>query len=141
MRALANIFLWRVPFLGFVTAGATFLIGVLMMATVIAAPIGLGLVEYSKFLLAPFSRAMVDKTERGEMSNTFWQAYSAVIRILYFPVGLVLAISATIQAVTLCSTIIGIPLAIVVLKSVGTFFNPVNKRCVSNAEADDHKRK
>ena len=134
MRTLANI-LWHIPFLGFLTALWTYLFGVLLMVTVVAAPVGLGLMEFAKFLFAPFSRAMVDKADLGEQGNKVWQAYSTVVRIVYFPLGLVLAVCAAIQAVLLCVTIIGIPLAIVVFKSLGTYFNPVNKRCVSLAES------
>jgi len=60
MRTLGNI-LWHVPFLGFLTALVTFLFGGLLVIPVIGAPIGLGLIQFSKFLLAPFSFAMISK--------------------------------------------------------------------------------
>ena len=62
MRTLGNI-IWNIPFLGFVTAALVFLIGLLFVVTIIAAPIGLGLIQYSKFLLLPFSYDMVSKSE------------------------------------------------------------------------------
>jgi hypothetical protein len=37
------------PFMGFLTAAVTFLIGGLLVITVIGAPIGLGLIQLSKF--------------------------------------------------------------------------------------------
>ena len=55
MRTLANI-LWHFPFFGFLTAFYTFLIGIFFTITVIGAPIGLGLIQHSKFLLSPFSK-------------------------------------------------------------------------------------
>ena len=49
MKTLGNI-LWHVPFLGFLTALGTFLVGGLLVITVIGAPLGLGLIQLSKFL-------------------------------------------------------------------------------------------
>ena len=49
MKTIGNI-LWHFPFFGFVTAICTWLFGAILTATVIAAPIGLGLMEYGKLL-------------------------------------------------------------------------------------------
>ncbi len=62
MRTLGNI-LWHVPFLGFLSALATFLLGGLLVITIIGAPIGLGLIQLSEFLLTPFSKSMIDKED------------------------------------------------------------------------------
>lgn len=62
MRTLANI-LWHVPFMGFLNALGTFLIGGLFVITLVGAPIGLGLIQLSRFLLTPFSSAMVSKRD------------------------------------------------------------------------------
>ena len=64
MKALGNI-LWHFPFLGFFSALMAFLFGLLLTATVVGAPIGLGIIQFSKFLLAPFGRAMVRKKDLG----------------------------------------------------------------------------
>jgi uncharacterized membrane protein YccF (DUF307 family) len=48
MRAVGNV-LWHFPFLGFVSAIFTYLLGLLLTITVVAAPIGLGLMEFGKF--------------------------------------------------------------------------------------------
>ena len=53
MRLLGNI-LWHFPFFGFVTSFFTFLTGGFLVLTVVGAPIGLGLIQHSKFLLSPF---------------------------------------------------------------------------------------
>lgn len=136
MRTLANI-LWHIPFLGFVSAFITFLIGVLFIVTIIGAPIGLGLIELSKFLLTPFSSAMIRKKDLKADQNKLWQAYGLIIRIIYFPFGLVLAIICIFQIAGLFITIIGIPVALVLAKSLSTFFNPVNKISVPNAVAKE----
>jgi len=52
MRTLGNI-LWHFPFFGFVNAIVVYLFGLILTATVVAAPIGLGLMRFGKFLFAP----------------------------------------------------------------------------------------
>ena len=141
MKTLVNI-LWHIPFLGFVNAIIVYLLGLLLTVTVIAAPIGLGLMEYGKFLFAPFGNAMVNKTELNVEQNKAWKTYSTIVMIIYFPFGLFLCVIAIFQVVGLFITIIGIPAALVVAKSLGTYLNPVNKKCVHQAVRDElDKRK
>ncbi len=136
MRTLGNI-LWHVPFLGFLSALGTFLIGGLLVITVIGAPLGLGLIQLSKFLLTPFSSAMISKKDLKADQNKLWQTFGIIVRILYFPFGLFLAVVTVFQIAGLFITIIGIPVALVLAKSLGTYFNPVNKTCVPKAVADE----
>ncbi|MFA6924718.1 MAG: YccF domain-containing protein [Bacteroidales bacterium] len=129
MRTLGNI-IWHIPFLGFLMAIWVFILGSLLVVTVIASPIGLGLIEYSKFLFTPFSKAMVSKSDLNVEQNKLWKVYSTIVRVLYFPFGLFNFIIGVFQVVGLFVSIIGIPCAIVVAKSLGIYFNPVNKKCV-----------
>ena len=132
MKTLGNI-LWHFPFFGFLNAACVYLLGLLLTATVVAAPIGLGLMEFGKFLFFPFGHAMVSKTDLNVAQNPGWKAYSTVITVLYFPFGLFLAFVAVLQVAALFFTIIGIPVALVIAKSLGTYLNPVNKKCVHSA--------
>lgn len=136
MKTLGNI-LWHIPFLGFVGAIIVFLIGGILTITVIAAPIGLGLIQYSKFLFWPFGNAMVSKSDLNVEQNKYWALYSTIVMILYFPIGLICAACAILQVAGLFITIIGIPCALVVAKSLGTYLNPVNKVCVPLAVRDE----
>lgn len=136
MRTLGNI-LWHVPFLGFVSAFLNFLVGGLFVITIIGAPIGLGLIQLSKFLLSPFSSAMISKSELGVEQNSLWKSFSLVVRIIYFPIGLILATISIFQIVALFVSIIGIPAALVAAKGLSTTFNPVNKVCVPKAVQDE----
>jgi len=141
MRTLGNI-LWHIPFLGFLSALVTFLIGGLLVITVIGAPIGLGLVQLSRFLLSPFSSAMISKKDLMKDQNKLWQTFGLIVRIIYFPFGLILAIVTIFQIAGLFITIIGIPVALVLARSLGTYFNPVDKVCVPKAVEDElEKRK
>jgi uncharacterized membrane protein YccF (DUF307 family) len=140
MRTLGNI-LWHIPFLGFVTATFTYLIGLILTLLVITAPIGLGLMEYGKFLYFPFGHAMVSKKELNIEQNKYWKAYSTIVMVVYFPFGLIYAVMAAIQAAVLALSIIGIPIALIIAKSLGTYLNPVNKKCVHIAVQDELERR
>jgi uncharacterized membrane protein YccF (DUF307 family) len=136
MRTLANI-LWHIPFLGFLSALSSFLLGALLVVTVIAAPIGLGLIQYSKFLMAPFSYSMVNRSDLALKSNPLWASYSFIVKIIYLPFGIVLCVMQMIQIIGLCVTIVGIPMAIILAKSLTTYLQPVGKICVPSSVVDE----
>ena len=140
MRTLGNV-LWHFPFFGFVSAILVYLFGVLLTATVVAAPIGLGLMEFGKFLFSPFGHAMVSKSKLDAEQNKLWKAYSMIVMIIYLPFGVVFFLLSAVQVVGLCITIIGLPVAVVVAKSLGTYLNPVNKKCVHHAVAGELERR
>lgn len=130
MRALANV-LWHFPFFGFLSAFLSFLIGTILTITVVAAPIGIGLIQYSKFLLLPFSYEMIKKSDTDLEQNTIWKTYGTILKIIYVPfIGLPLFILTCLQIIALVITILGIPVAIVVAKSLPTLLQPVDKICV-----------
>jgi len=141
MRILGNI-IWHVPCFGFFTAICTAVSGVAFTITVVGAPIGLGLLEFSKFLLWPFGNAMVNKDDLNIEQNEAWKTYSTVVKIVYFPFGLLLSFLVIIQMIFMFVSIVGIPAALVLAKSLSTYLNPVNKKCVSVAVIQElEKRK
>lgn len=84
---------------------------------------------------------MVSKSQLGTKQHVVWKSYSKLLAILFIPLGFVLTVLAAFQAVALCITIVGIPSGLVVAKSLSTFFNPVNKKCVPNAVRDEIQRR
>jgi uncharacterized membrane protein YccF (DUF307 family) len=141
MRTLLNI-IWHFPLFGFLSAGTCYLLGLLLVVTVIGAPIGTGLMEYAKFLMAPFSKSMVTKKDLQIEENEAWKTYGTIVTICYLPFGLMLAAVGVIQALFLCITVVGIPFAAIIAKSMTTIINPVNKKCVSrSAKAELDRRK
>lgn len=129
MRTLANI-LWHIPFLGFVNALCALLLGLLLTVLIIPAPIGLGLIQYAKFLMVPFTHEMRPVSETGAERNPLWAAYSTLIMILYLPFGIIAFIVGLFQCLGLALTIIGLPGAYIVFKSLSTYCNPVGKICL-----------
>ena len=98
MRLLGNIW-WYIPCMGFLTAFGVFLLGILFSISIVGAPIGAGLIQYSKFLLAPFSSEMVSKEDLNIRQNGLWKLYSFVVRIVYFPFGLFFFLVALFQII------------------------------------------
>ena len=131
MRLLGNI-LWHFPCFGFVTSLFSFLAGILLTVTVVGAPIGLGLIQYAKFALAPYSYSMIDKRELHPNKSG---------NILYFPLGVLFFLWGIAQVVVMCCTIVLLPMAIPYAKSLSTFFNPVGKVCVPVAVMDELERR
>ncbi len=131
MRTLGNI-LWWIPCCGFVPALLNLLFGFLLTLTVVFAPLGLGVMQLGKFLLAPFSQAMV--TEKRAMPNvrhgSAWKTLSIILLILYLPFGLFTCVAMLCSIIFYFFTIIFIPLAIVLAKALSTCFNPIGKVCV-----------
>jgi len=140
MRTLGNI-IWHIPFLGFVSAFFVFLGGCFWSLTIVGLPIGLGLFQYSRFLLSPFGHAMVSNADLGKKRSAVWATWSTIIRILYFPFGLIGAIALCFQVAAMFVSIVGIPVALVLAKSLGTVFNPINKSCVSSAVLEELERR
>lgn len=108
--------------------------------TIIGIPLGLGLFSMSRFYLSPFTHTLVSKSDlaliTGKEQNTAFKAWGLIIRILYFPLGLILALAQIIVCCVYFITIIGIPCGIVAAKALSSIFNPINKICVSRAIAD-----
>ncbi len=129
MRILGNI-IWLLPCFGIVTAFFTFILGAFLTLIVIPAPIGLGLMQLAKFELAPFSYEMISKKHIKTATDSTWETYSKIIMLFYIPLGCIIVICAVMQMIVLCITIVGIPVALVLAKSLSTYFNPVNKICV-----------
>ena len=65
MKTLGNI-LWHFPFFGFITSLFTAILGLFFLATIVGIPIGLGLLQHSKFLLTPFSSRMIPDSKTGD---------------------------------------------------------------------------
>jgi uncharacterized membrane protein YccF (DUF307 family) len=141
MRILGNI-IWHFPFFGFLNALFTFLVGGLFVITVVGAPIGLGLIQLSRMYLSPFTNSIVSKDDLQAAQNKYWKTFGIIVRIVYFPFGLFLCAITVLQIAGLFITLIGIPVALVLAKSLRTYFNPVGKVCVSSAvKAEMERRK
>lgn len=127
-----NIF-WWFPSLGFITAFFLIIVGFLFTITIVMAPFGLGLIELGKFYLAPFSHSIIsEKDIKKKRNSIIWEILSIILFILYLPIGLIICCLLLVNIVLECITIIGIPMAIPMFKSLGAILNPIGKVCVTN---------
>lgn len=143
MRTLGNI-IWHIPYLGFLWALIYAIVGLFWCITIIGIPLGLGLLQISLFMLAPFNKRLVARKDlemiTGETQGNVIKGWFLIVRILYFPFGLLAAISAILSICIEFVTIVGIPCALVYSKALGAIFNPVNKRCVPISVAEEIER-
>ncbi len=143
MKQFLNI-IWHFPYFGFLAALVYALLGVLLCCTIVLLPMGLGFLNFARFLLSPFTRTMVSKNDlykcAGVSRNMGMKAFGMVIRVLYFPFGLLAAIEAIIMTLICFITIIGIPCGLVWARSITSIFNPVDKICVPKIIADEIER-
>ncbi len=137
MRTLGNI-LWWFPCFGFINSILCFICGGILILTVVGAPLGYGVVQLGKFYLAPFTQAMVsEKSLKANVNHSeAWNTLSTVTFILYIPFGILVCAISILQMIGLCVTIVLIPLAVPIAKSLSTFFNPIGKICVSSKVKD-----
>lgn len=142
MRFLGNI-LWWFPLFGFLNSIVLFICGGLLSLTGVGLPIGLGLIQLSKFCLAPFSRAMVNekRIQPNKNHNNVYNVLSKIVFVIYLPIGLIIFVFGVLQVIALCLTIIFIPYAAVIAKTLPTLFNPIGKICVSRAVLDVVEKK
>ena len=88
--------------------------------------------------LLPFSYDMVSKSEiEGDADkNILWQTYGFILKAVYVLfLGIPMVILTLVQIVCCFCSIIGIPVAIVMAKSLGTLLQPVGKVCVDHSVA------
>lgn len=142
MRILGNIIWFFMA--GWILAILTYLSGLILTILVVTAPVGLGLMEYGKFLFLPFTHDMVRK-KKGSITDAVhmtYQTYANIVKVIYIIVfGIWLFIGGIFTVIGQFITIIGIPCAIVLAKSLGTIFNPVDKVCISHDLAEELRRR
>jgi uncharacterized membrane protein YccF (DUF307 family) len=139
MRTIGNIF-WRFLNFGFVAAFINLLFGGLLITTTITSPIGVGLLHLAEFQLSPFSNAMVTSRETRSTDTKYWKSYHKIATIIYLPFGVIIVSLAVIQLAMLALTIIGIPVALALSKSLSTCFNPAGKECVPKNVAKEMEK-
>ena len=138
MRILGNIIWFFMA--GWILAILTYLSGLILTILVVTAPVGLGLMEYGKFLFLPFTHDIVRKKNNpsgGALCKSY-HAYATIVKVVYILFfGIWLYIVGLLAVIAQFVTIIGIPGAIVLAKSLHTIFNPVDKICIRHNKEPD----
>ncbi|HWD55069.1 MAG TPA: YccF domain-containing protein [Acidimicrobiales bacterium] len=121
MRTLLNV-LWLVLSglwlaIGYVVAG------LVLCALIITIPFGIACFRLAAFVLWPFGRAVVRKSDAGTPS--------AIGNVIWFVLaGLWMALAHVVLGILLCLTIIGIPLGLGNFKLAAVAIGPLGKEIV-----------
>ena len=144
MRTFGNI-IWHFSFSGFSSIFSLCYWWRFWCITIIGIPLGMGLFQLSLFTLSPFSKRLVSRHDlemiTGEKQEDVIKGWFFIVRVLYFPLGLLMAIATIFIIIAQFISIIGIPCGIVESKALATIFNPVNKKCVPIAIAEEIERR
>jgi len=135
MRTIGNI-VWHIPFMGFLTAVGTFIVGGLLMATILGAPFGVTLMRLAKFILSPLRYDMVPSSEVNPYEYPAWRIFGIVVWIIYLPFAIVLSLALIVQIAGMYCSIVGIPAALALAKVLPIYLTPINTKCVSVAVRD-----
>ena len=121
MRLLLNV-VWLV-FGGFVVVLGWLLAGVICCLLIVTIPFGIASFRIANYALWPFGRTIVDRPDAGVGS-----AVGNVIWIIF--AGLWIAIGHLLLGVSLCVSIIGIPLGLAHFKLIPISLMPLGKEIV-----------
>ena len=115
----------------------TFL-GLLFSITIIGIPIGKALFQYAKLMVFPFGKVIMKETDlKGKENVAAIRRVGGVIaNIIWLPVGIVMFIGNILMAVGMAFTIIGIPVAIVLVRSAKFLIWPVGAKVITKEQAE-----
>jgi len=136
MATVGNV-LWFLLLQGPLWALVSLIFAGIFAITIIGLPIARACLEFAKLAFAPFGKAVVRDTELLGDKNVSGasKVISTILNIIWFPFGLVTAISYFLLGVSFCVTLIGIPFGIVYFRMGKFIFLPIGKRVVSKKQA------
>lgn len=113
-------------------------LGILFSITIIGIPIGKALFQYAKLMVFPFGKVIIKETElKGKENVSAIRRVGGVIaNLIWLPIGIVMFIGNILAAVGMAVTIIGIPVAIVLVRSAKFLIWPVGAKVVTKEEAE-----
>lgn len=109
----------------------------LFSITIIGIPIGKACLQFAKLSAFPFGKEIIRETElKGEENvSAARKTGGRVLNIIWFPIGLVLAVVYVVMAIVSFFTIIGIPAGVVQAKTAKFVLSPIGAKCVSKKQA------
>ena len=128
--------IWFV-FFGWTSALIIIIFSVIMAITIIGYPIAKSLFEFAKLSAFPFGKEVIRETElKGKINVSSLRKIGGIIsNIIWFPIGLFLALVFLLLGIISFFTIIGIPIGIVYVRMAGFILRPVGAKVVTNKQA------
>ncbi|MCI9278993.1 MAG: zinc-ribbon domain-containing protein [Lachnospiraceae bacterium] len=113
-------------------------LGILFSITIIGIPIGKALFQYAKLMVFPFGKVIIKETElKGKENVAAVRRVGGVIaNLIWLPVGIFMFIGNVLLAVASAITIIGIPVAIVLVRSAKFLIWPVGAKVITKDQAE-----
>jgi len=135
MSSLGNV-IWFV-FGGALVALVWLVFAALFAVTIIGLPIARACLEFAKLSAFPFGKAIIRDTELKGADNVsgLSKVISLILNILWFPIGVTLALVYLAWGIVACCTIIGIPAGIVCVRTAKFVLFPVGARVVTQMQA------
>ena len=105
--------------------------------TIVGIPIGKACLQFAKLSAFPFGKEIIRETElKGEDNVSKARKIGGlVLNIVWFPIGLALAVIYVVMAVVSFITIVGIPAGVVQAKTAKFVLFPIGAKCVSKKQA------
>tara|TARA_Y100000591_G_C21717768_1_gene637043 strand:- start:415 stop:858 length:444 start_codon:yes stop_codon:yes gene_type:complete len=124
-------------FFGLATSIATLLASIFMALTIIGIPLAKSLFQFAKLSAFPFGKEVIRETElRGKENVSASRRLGGIIvNIIWFPIGLLYAISFLVISLFAFITIIGIPIGIVYVRMAKFILFPLGAKVVSTKQA------
>jgi uncharacterized membrane protein YccF (DUF307 family) len=135
-------------FIWFILGGAIWAISMLILAgifaiTIIGLPIARACLEFAKLAAFPFGKAVIRVTELYGKNNVSVasKVISVILNIIWFPLGLIIALSFFSIGIGCFVSIIGIPFGIAYFRMGKFCFLPMGARVVRKEEANEAANK
>ena len=124
-------------FFGWTSALIIIIFSVIMAITIIGYPIAKSLFEFAKLSAFPFGKEVIRETDlKGKINVSSLRKIGGIIsNIIWFPIGLFLALVFLLLGIISFLTIIGIPIGIVYVRMAGFILRPVGAKVVTNKQA------
>ncbi|MDR0320264.1 MAG: hypothetical protein LBI28_02045 [Treponema sp.] len=130
MATIGN-FLWFI-FGGALLALSWLIVAVLFAITIIGLPIARACLEFAKLSAFPFGKEILRETEVQGKANvsTFKKVIAIILKIIWFPLGLIFTIIYFVGGIVSFISIIGIPVGIVYIRMGKFVLFPIGARVV-----------
>ena len=129
--------IWFVVFFGWAQALVFIVLAGIFAITIIGIPIAKSLLEFAKLSAFPFGKEVIKETELKGSDNVAEtrKIGGLIVNIIWFPIGLILAICYLFLGLFCFITIFGIPSGIVFCRSAKFVIWPIGAKVVSKKQA------
>jgi uncharacterized membrane protein YccF (DUF307 family) len=127
---------WFVVF-GWWQALAYLLVALIFAITIVGIPLAKSLLQFAKLNAFPFGKEIVKETElkSSDSISGIRKICGTIVNIIWFPIGVILAIAYIVSGIISFITVVGIPAGIVYVRSAKFVIWPIGAKCVSKKQA------